>query len=76
MKCYLMYAGTLYPEYEAHRSLGDAKAEFFEAATQLAGYGQTLQASLHIAKSEELIDEYPDYVLSLSPRGALKCERT
>lgn len=76
MKCYLMYAGTLWPEYEAHKSIGDAKAEFLSAATQLDNFGQHLEASLHIAASEDQINEYPDYTLSLGKRGALKCERT
>ncbi len=76
MKCYLCYAGTLYPEFEPHPSLKTAKASFFESAMDLERYGQNSEASLHIAKSEEFIHEYPDYVLSLTKRGALKCVRT
>jgi hypothetical protein len=76
MRCFLLYADTKYPEYEEYDSLGDAKEAFFEAATSVGRYGQNLEASLHIAESEDFIHEYPDYILSLTPRGALSCERT
>ena len=37
---------------------------------------QILEASLHIARTVEAVGDYPDYVLSLGKRGALRCERT
>lgn len=75
MKCYLAYAGMRDATYEPHRSLEEAKAEFFAAATQLDNFGQKLEASLHIAPCCLDINEYPDYLLSLGKHGALRCER-
>jgi len=75
MKCFLCFA-SIYPEYEQFNSIGDAKASFLETARELDRYGQSITASLHIAKSEDEIQEYPDFVLSLTKRGNLKCEST
>ncbi len=76
MICFLCFANQHHVEFERHASIGDAKAAFLEAARELDGYGQTIFASLHIAKSEDLVQEYPDFVLSLTKRGNLKCEST
>lgn len=58
-----------------HRTLADAKATFLETARELDRYGQRIEASVHIAETESHVQEYPDYVLALGPRGGLKCER-
>ena len=75
MKCYLLYTG-LYNEFEVQASVKAAKADFLSTARELDRFGQSIEASLHIAKSKDLINEYPDYVLSLGKFGGLKCERT
>lgn len=59
-----------------HRTLADAKADFMETATELWRYGQHIDASVHIAPNRYYVAEYPDYVLSLGPRGGCKCERS
>ena len=75
MKCFLRQGSDYLEDAEPHNSIGDAKAAFLETATELAGYGQVHEASIHIADSIEEVVEYPDYVLSLGPRGGLKFER-
>lgn len=61
----------------AYRSLEACKNVFRVTADELARYGQEIEATVHIAESrEDLYDgDYPDYVLSLGPRGGLRCER-
>jgi len=74
--CFLCFANQYQAEYVRHASIGGAKAAFLEEARELDRHGQSITASLHIAKSEDLVHEYPDYILSLTKRGNLKCEST
>ena len=82
MICYLRMGDDYLEDATRCPRLGDAKAMFMEAARELDRYGQRIEASIHIADlhSKRLgysdLHEYPDYVLSLGPRGGLKCERT
>lgn len=46
-----------------------------EVADELGRYDQRIHASLHKALKRSEIDEYPDYVLSVGPRGGIRCER-
>lgn len=57
------------------KSKAAALDEFETTARNLARYGQRIEASLHIADSRGALQEYPDFVLSLGPRGGLRCER-
>ena len=76
MAYYLRIGSDCLDQAERHSTLGDAKAEFLCSARELAMFGQPLEASVHIGKRKSELDEYPDYVLSLGPRGGLRCERT
>lgn len=76
MKCFLREGGEPLEEAKRYASLGDAKAAYMEGATELARYGQYHDASIHIAANCSELVEYPDYVLSLGPKGGLKCEKT
>lgn len=76
MAYYLRIGDASIEDAERHLTLGDAKASFMEAANELYSYGQPIEASVHIADRKSNVDEYPDYVLSLGPRGGCKCERT
>ena len=76
MAYYLRIGRDYLDQAERHATLGDAKAEFREAAAELLRYGQRLEASVHIGKSKSELDEYPDYVLSVGPRDGMRCERT
>lgn len=76
MKYYFLQYQTTYPEKpERHASLKDAKEAFLEVASDLARYGQSIEASVHIAATRYEIAEYPDYALSLGPRGGLVCTK-
>ena len=75
MPCFLRYS-TDYDEYERHATKADACAAFSETAEELDRYGQRIEASLHMAPSEDEIAEYPDFVLSLGPRGGLVVQST
>lgn len=75
MKCYLYYAGSPFEKPEPFRSMVEAKEEFLRTARELDRYGQECTATIHIAPTLEQMSEYPAYVLSLTPRGNLKCER-
>ena len=58
-----------------YRTRADAVAASASAARELAPYGQDLGASVHQAASRAALDEYPDLVLSLGPRGGVRVER-
>lgn len=49
---------------------------YSKIARKLDRYGQKIDASIHIADSMSEVVEYPDYVLSLGPRGGVKVEKT
>lgn len=74
MKCYLRYQGEYLAQAEACRSISEAKHKFQCAAQQLAGFGQRIEATIHIPRAGEL-HEYPDYALSLGDKGNIKRER-
>lgn len=57
--------------YSSKQSALDA---FFDVAEELDRYGQPIEASLHRAPSRDQVAEYPDYVLSLGPRGGVRVE--
>ena len=58
-----------------YRTRADAVAAYGYAARELAQYGQDLDASVHLAASRAELDEYPDLVLSLGPRGGVHVGR-
>ena len=49
--------------------------KYQRVAQELERYGQELDASLHRAPNRDTLDEYPDYVLALGPRGGVNVER-
>lgn len=75
MKCYLYYTGSPYTHPAPFRSITEAKEDFLASARELDRLGQRCEATIHIAPTREQMDEYPDYVLSLTARGNLRCER-
>lgn len=74
-KCFLCFAGEYLEGAQKCRSIEFAKGEFMAAATELDRFGQRIEATIHIAPRRAEIAEYPDFVLSLGPRGGLKIER-
>lgn len=75
MRCYLRIGNDTTEQAACHLTKASAIAEFAEAARELARYDQRIEASLHYAPSRVEIDDYPDFVLSLGPRGGIRCER-
>lgn len=75
MPYYLRMGNDYLNEAERHTTLRDAVSAYREVANELNRYGQRIDASLHIAAKRSEIDEYPDYVLSVGPRGGVRCER-
>jgi hypothetical protein len=76
MPYYFLRIGSDYlEEAAAYRRKSSAVAVFAEQARELARYDQRLEASIHIADSRDELAEYPDFVLSLGPRGGVRVER-
>jgi hypothetical protein len=76
MKTYLRLGSDTLDEARRYPSKKSAIAAYAETARELARYSQPIEASLHYAEKRDTLHEYPDYILSLSPRGAVRCERT
>lgn len=78
-KVYLRIGDDYLDQAQLCDSIKDARAEFEAAARELDGYGQRIEASLHRycrhLPGPVHADEYPDYVLSLGPRGGVRMER-
>jgi len=71
MKCYLLYQSEYLEDATPCRSVAYACDEFRATADELARYGQRIEATIHRDRETE----YPEFVLSLGPRGGLKIER-
>lgn len=56
-----------------YRSKTQAIAAYRETALELARYGQTIEATIHLATYRADLAEYPDFQLTLSERGAVSC---
>lgn len=76
MICFLRIGDDYLDDATRCPSIAYAKAEFAAAATELGRYGQHTEASIHIAASKDELVEYPDFILSLGPRGGIRAERT
>ena len=48
--------------------------KFQRVAQELASYDQDLEASLHLALNRNTLNEYPEYVLMLGPRGGVQVQ--
>ena len=79
-KVYLRIGDDCLDQAQLCDSIKDARAEFEAVARELDGYGQRIEASIHRycrdLPGPVRAAEYPDYVLSLGPRGGFKMERT
>lgn len=74
-RSYLRIGDDTLDDANGYNSVAAAGREFHRVATSLWRYGQRIEATIHIAPSRKEVVEYPDFVLSLGPRGGLKCER-
>jgi len=75
MIVYLRFARDYLWESKRFESKKAAIEYFADTARELARYEQKIEASLHVGRSIEKLDEYPDFILSLGPRGGVVCER-
>ena len=76
MKKFFLRMGADYlEEARAFRSRAAAVDHYRDIAQELAGFGQEIEGSIHIAPDRDTLAEYPDCVLSLGPRGGVRVER-
>ena len=75
MPYYLCVGSDTIEDSSRHHRLCDAVDAFRDVAEELGRYGQRIAASVHIAPKRIECDECPDYVLSVGPRGGIRCER-
>jgi hypothetical protein len=73
--CFLRFDADSLEQSEKFLTIHAAKMEYLDSATELARFGQVIGATIHIGNSMDEIVEYPDYVLSLGPKGGLVCQR-
>lgn len=76
IKCYLVLSTDTLDEAVKCSSISYAVGEYRAIAQEMDNYGQRIFASVHIASKRSEIAEYPDFVLSLGPRGGIKKEST
>jgi TPR repeat protein len=75
VKFYLR-SGNDYLEDAVEFSSKAAAVRYYRSdAEELDRIGQRHEASIHIAEDRDKAAEYPDFVLSLGPRGGVKIER-
>lgn len=80
VKCYLRQGDDYLKDAKLMPSLQAAKDEFESTARELDRFGQKIEATIHIYDPRVMngalfCHEYPDYVLSLGPKGGLRCDR-
>lgn len=76
MKTYLRIGSDYLEDAKRYRSKKAAIAAYHHVASELARYEQQIDASLHYARTKDDLHEYPDFILSLGPRGGVRVERT
>lgn len=59
---------------EPYPTKREAIAVFVGTARALAAWDQRITGSLHFAATRDELDEYPDFILSLGPRGGVNVE--
>lgn len=73
--CYLRIGSDYIEDAIRHPSIASAKDKFEFVARQLDRCGQRIEATIHIAATRDEVNEYPDYVLRLGPRGGVQMNR-
>ena len=79
-RVYIRFDNQYLEDAEPCDSIAEAKRYFETTARDLARYGQEVTASLHVYDRRitegNHCQEYPDYLLSIGPRGGVRVERT
>jgi hypothetical protein len=73
MKTYLRIGNDTLEQAKRYPTKKAAMAAYAAIARELDRYGQTVEATLHYARNEDELAEYPDYILFLSDSGAIRC---
>ena len=71
---WLMFSGETEDDAVRYRTKREAIADYAGAAQELARYGQTIDGCIYVARMRDEIVDYPDFTLSLGPRGGVRCE--
>lgn len=72
---YFLRIGTdTLDDARAYQTKRGAVAAFGRVARELDQYGQEIDATVHIASRPSDVVEYPDFVLTLGPRGGVRVE--
>jgi hypothetical protein len=58
-----------------YATVGGATRAFEATMRSLERFGQSVEASLHIADHDGEFHDYPDYVLTRGPRGGVRKEK-
>ncbi len=75
MRTYLRIDADALDAAKRYPSMRAAVEAYADTARELARYGQRCEASLHFANNRDELQEYPDRLLSVGPRGGIKVER-
>ena len=59
----------------AFETKAGAVFHYRHVAQELAEVGQTIDGTIHVAQRRDALVEYPDFILSLGPRGGVRVER-
>ena len=60
---------------KAFQTKTGAIAYFRRTAQELANYGQSCEATIHIAPRKSDVVEYPDFILALGSRGGVQVSK-
>ena len=79
-RVYIRFDNQYLEDAELCDSIAEAKRYFADTARDLGRYGQEVTASLHLydrrVTDGKHCQEYPDFILSVGPRGGVRVERT
>ena len=64
MKYFLRIGDDYLEDAKPHHTLAKAKAAYRDVAKELDRYGQSICATIHMARTLDDVAEYPDFVLS------------
>lgn len=72
---YFLRIGDDYLEQATAFRTKSAALDYYRAvAEDLQRFDQRIEASVHVAPDRDQVVEYPDWVLSLGPRGGLQVQ--
>lgn len=74
-RAYLRMGNDYLANADGYPSKTAAIAAFAATARELARYGMSIEASVRMVAPGARPDEYPDFLLSVGPRGGVKVER-